>query len=167
MTAMEDHALSRSARWGQLAMVVGLLLLVGFFSLHQARGTGFLTDDFGPLETIALFVPIFLAMVAPVVTAARGHENPGRPWEVLANLALAAGSYWLWRRFPFNFAHLGDVFPQAARFLFGWITDNIGRVILVLQIIASLIGAPRAFWQYYSTRRSDRTSDKELPGGQI
>jgi hypothetical protein len=40
--------------------------------------------------------------------------------------------------FPFEFAHFADVSPDSLRFLVGWISNDIARVLMVLAIIVYL-----------------------------
>lgn len=146
--------LTRGERWVGLVLVVLMLLLALFFEAHQFRGTGFFTADFGAAEMVALYVPIYLALIAPIVRAVTGRRNPARLWEALANVSLAAGSYWLWTVFPFDFTHLGDVLPGVLRLPFAWFTDVFARIILLVQIIVGPITALVNGLRYFAVRRS-------------
>ena len=141
MMKLNKEYLTRAERWGGLVIVVAMLLLATFFEAHQYGATGFFTSEFRALEMLALYGPIYLSLIAPIVRAVMGRRNPGRLWEALSSLALAVGSYWLWQTFPFDFTHLGDVFPAVLRLPFSWVTDNIGRVLLLVQIILGPITA--------------------------
>jgi len=146
--------LTRVERWLGLVLVVLMLLLALFFELHQFRGTGFFTADFGATEMVALYVPIYLGLIAPIVRAVTGRRNPARLWEALANVALAAGSYWLWTVFPFDFTHLGDVLPGVLRLPFAWFTDVFARIILLVQIVVGPITALVNVVRYFAVKRS-------------
>ena len=140
--------------WAGLNTVVLMLLLLVFFAYHQWKNTGFFTDNFGTVEMLALYVPIVFSMAAPIQRAVQGRNNPARPVEAASDLCLAIGSIWLWNHFPFNFVHLADPFPSAMRFAFAWITNNAGRIILLLQIVIGFISALATIASYLSERKT-------------
>jgi hypothetical protein len=151
----DKEVLTTSQRWMELLIVAGMLLLFGFFAYHQLTNTGFFTAKFGPLEMFCLYGPIFVSLAAPVVRALSSRRNQARPFEAATNLSLALGSSWLWIVFPLNFAHLGDVLPGALRFIISWITDDIGKVLLVLQVIIGPLSAFLVTWKYIAVRRHE------------
>lgn len=131
--------LTMPQRWVGLYTVVLMLLLLAFFIYHQWSKTGFLTTKFGGMEMLALYGPIILSLGAPIQRFVQGKRNPARPLEAVSDISLAVGSIWLRNNFPFEFAHLADPFPDAMRFAFTWMTDDIGRFILLLQIVIGFI----------------------------
>jgi len=149
----DNETLTPTQRWTGLLVIVGMLLLAGFFAYHQFTNTGFFTAKFGSLEMLCLYGPILVSFAAPIARAMSGRQNPGRPFDAATNLSLAAGSLWLWIVFPFNFAHLGDVFPNALRFATSWITNDIGKLLLLLQAIIGPITALLTILKYLSIRR--------------
>jgi hypothetical protein len=154
-----DKAMMTPARrWAGLYTVVLMLLLLIFFAYHQWKKTGFFTDKFGTVEMVALYAPIVISMGAPIQRAIQGRSNPARPLEAASDLSLAISSIWLWNHFPFNFAHLADPFPSAMHFAFAWITDNVGRFILLLQIVIGFISALSTIVSYL--RSSGKSSPK-------
>ncbi len=155
-----DHELlTPMERWvGPVATVLAMLVLLGFFALHQLSRTGFFTDRFGAPEMLALYGPILVSFGAPIVRAIRGRQNPARPFEAATNISLALGSLWLAIVFPFSFAHLTAVLPEVLGFIFAWINDDLGRIILILQVIIGVIAAPLALFSYFSVRRRTAAS---------
>jgi hypothetical protein len=150
-----DEVLATWQRWAELLIVVATLLLFGFFAYHQLTSTGFFTAKFGSLEMFFLYGPILLSLAAPVARAWIGRRNPARPVEAAANLFLGVGSVWLLIVFPFNFSHLADVLPGAIRFVLSWVTNDIGKIPLILQVIVGLISALSTTWKYLSVRRRE------------
>ncbi len=148
-----NEILTPSQRVGGLAVVGAMLLVFGFFALHQLMHTGFFTARFGTTERVALYGPILVAFAAPIVRAISGRRNPARPFEAATNLFLAVGSLWLVITFPFNFAHLADVLPDGIRFVISWISNDIGRFVLMLQVIIGGITALLTMLKYLSMRR--------------
>ncbi len=148
-----EKKMTPARRWGGLYTVGLMVLLLVFFAYHQWKRTGFFTDKFGPSEMLALYAPILISMAPPIQRAIQGQTNPARPLEAASDLSLAIGSIWLWNNFPFNFVHLADPFPTAMHFAFAWLTNDVGRVILLLQIVIGSISALGTIAAYLSERR--------------
>lgn len=150
---INGETLTPAQRWFGLLIVAGMLWLFGFFMLHQSTNTGFFTDKFGLLEKFCLYVPIFISLTAPIVRAVNGRQNPSRPFDAATNLSLAISSFWLWLVFPFDFAHLGDVLPNSLRLIANLITNDIGRILLMLQWITGPITAIFTMLKYFFIRQ--------------
>ena len=148
----DGEILTISQRWGGLILVAVMLLLFGVFAYHQFTETGFFTTAFGPMEMVALYGPILLSLAAPIARALTGRRNSGRPFDSATNLSLAMGSLWLFIVFPFNFAHLADFLPDVVRFTLSWITDDIGKFVLGVQVIVGVISAIAIILKYVSVR---------------
>ncbi|MBL8164063.1 MAG: hypothetical protein JNJ61_18895, partial [Anaerolineae bacterium] len=133
--------------------VVALFLLLGFFLAHQSQNTGYFTEKFRAIEMFALYAPLMLGFAAPAVRALTGSRNVARPYEAATSLLLALGSLWLLTRFPFDYTHLPDVLPAGLRFILAWVTDDIARIVLLLQVIVGPITAVIALVTYFSRRR--------------
>jgi hypothetical protein len=140
-------------RWLELMSIVTMLVLFGFFVLHQVTNTGFFTTSFGPLEMFCLYGPMLFSLAAPAVRVAIGRRNPARPLDVAGKLFLGIASLWLLIVFPFNFAHLADVLPGGIQFLISWISDGPGRIALILQIAFGLLGAIGTLITYLRVRQ--------------
>src|SRR4030042_2723202 len=122
-------------RWGGLYTVGLMILLLVFFAYHQWADTGFFTEKFTWLSMLALYGPIVISMAPPILRLIQGRRNPARLLDAAMDLSLAIGSIWLRITFPFDFTHLADPFPAAMRFAFAWLSNDIGRWILLLQIV--------------------------------
>lgn len=135
-------------RWLERFSVVLILLLLGFFMLHQFANTGFFTERFGTAEMLCLYVPIVVAMLPPLIRARMGRRHPARLWVAASSLLTAVTALWLLSTFPFNFAHFADFLPGSVRFMFFWLSDDLAKIPLVLQIIVGPISALVAVWQF-------------------
>jgi hypothetical protein len=124
-----------------LFSVITVALLCGFFAAHQLTNTGFFTEQFGPAEMLCLYGPILLTCAAPFMRALTGRRNPGRPLEAVASVCAALAALWLLHVFPFDFTHFADVFPAPMQFMFAWVSDGIGKLMLALQVMIGLIAA--------------------------
>jgi hypothetical protein len=79
------------------------------------------------------------------------------PAEMMALYLPIVGSLWLLISFPFDFAHLADVLPLAIQFALAWFTNNIGRIVLLLQIIIGFISALSSAVSYFRDRDRNLT----------
>jgi len=141
MPSNEKDKLTPTDRVGELFSVQLLMLMFGFFLYHQLADTGFFTDEFGFVEMLALYGPLFLAMDAPVVRAITGRKNPARPFDAFANICLVVGTFWLLEVFPLDYTHLADALPKFLRFILSWVTDDMARIVFVIMIVVNSITA--------------------------
>jgi hypothetical protein len=151
----DKEVLTTGQRWGEFISVVAMLLLFGFFVYHQVAQTGFFTAKFGAVEMFCLYGPILVSLAAPGVRAVSGRRNPARPFDVATYVFLAITALWLLMVFSFNFSHLADALPGAFHFVLAWITNDIGKVFLILQVIIGPISAILVVWKYLSLRRRE------------
>jgi len=154
----DSENLNLGQRVLELIFTVLMVFLLGFFVYHQQTNSGYFTEKYGALEMLCLYVPIALAISAMLVRVWTGQRQPARPLEVLRNLLLGLGSLWLLTVFPFNFTHLADTLPEAMRFVLGWLTNDMGRILLILQIVIGPITALVTAWQYMTLRHRDKLS---------
>lgn len=133
---------------------VAMMGLLGFLVYHQQTNSGFYTEQFSQLAMFCLYGPILLSLAAPAIRAWTGHRNPARPFEIATHLFLALGSLWLLMNFPFNFAHLADTLPAGLHFALAWVTDDIGRILLLLQVIIGPIAALLTGLRYFAFRHT-------------
>jgi hypothetical protein len=152
MLEPKPSSMTPARRWGGLYTVALMLLLLVFFAYHQWKQTGFFTGKFGIFEMIALYLPIMLSMVPPIQRAILGRVNPSRLVEASADLFMAAGSLWLWHVFPFNFGHIAYIFPVRMHFAFAWLTNGVGKIILILQVVVGFISALSITASYLAER---------------
>jgi hypothetical protein len=52
---------------------------------------------------------------------------------------MVMAALWLLRVFPFDFTHLADVLSVNLRFSLAWVSDEIGRIVLLLQVSAGTL----------------------------
>ena len=150
---MSDRNIVTPARRLSSIFSVGLtVLLLIFFGIHQKDNTGFFTNRFGTAEMVALYLPILISMGAPLMRILMGSLDPARLVEAFSDVCLGVGSIWLRHTFPFDFSHIAVVFPPNIQVGFGWLNDNVGRIILVVQIIIAFISAFATVGSYLTER---------------
>ena len=150
----EIEILTMPQRWAGLYTDVLMLLLLAFFIYHQRINSGFFTEAFGVLPMLALYIPIVISLAPPLQRLFQGKRNP---LEAITDLALAIGSACLLAYFPFDFSHLADPFPPEMRFAFAWITNDVGRVILILQVVIGSISALSTMYSYLKVKGKIRS----------
>ena len=151
----DTEILNTAQRWAGLFTDVLMLLLIVFFAYHQWKGTGFFTNKFGWVEMLALYVPILISLAPPIIRLVGGRRNPARPMEAVTDLSLAIGSLWLRIVFPFDFTHLADPFPPTMRFAFAWISNDIGKWILVLQVVIGFLSCITTLVSYLGAKNKE------------
>ena len=149
----DQVTMTTAQRWAGMYTVVLMLLLLGYFIYHQRTNTGFFTPQFGVPEMVALYGPILISLAPPVQRLIQGKRNPARPLEVVTDLSLAFGSLWLWNHFAFDFSHLGDPLPPPIQFAFDWINNDVGRFILLLQIVLGFLSGLATIGSYFKERQ--------------
>jgi hypothetical protein len=157
--------MSPARRWSGLYTVGLMLLLLVFFADHQWTHTGFFTSRFGYAEMVALYFPIVVSMLAPIVRTIQGRNETARKLDIISDVCLALGSLWLRITFPFDFAHLASVFPTSIQFAFGWVNNTIGQIILVLQVIIGVLSALSGLVSY-ARERGDLNSPSNTTSGE-
>lgn len=147
------EVLTPSQRCGEFISLMAMVLFFAFFVDHQTTQTGFFTARFGVAEMLCVYGPMLLSLMAPIVRVFTGRRNPARPFEVETNGRMALAAIWLLLVFPFNFAHVSDVLPAGIRFLLGWITNDVSKVVLILQLGICPIAAVVSLGKYLSIRQ--------------
>ncbi len=137
--AEAEKGIPSSERFVGISIVVFSVLLVLYFIAHQTQSTGFFTASFGASEKLALYGLLILGMISAGLEGIFGQRLYSRIFDVFGGLILAAVcTIWLLVVFPFEFAYFADVAPDSLRFLVGWISNDIARVLMVLAIILYL-----------------------------
>jgi hypothetical protein len=124
-----------------LFSAIALCILGSFFAAHQRLHTGFFTDRFGPVEMLCLYGPLILSLAPPLARTLSGQRNPARPVEVATHLCAALAGLWLLQVFPFDFTHIADVLPAHFQFMMAWMSDGVGKVLLLLQVAVGVLAA--------------------------
>ncbi len=152
----DSRELTLAQRWAGLYPIVMMLLLLAFFAYHQLTHTAFFNAQFQLPEKIALYGPILISLAAPLIRLVKGKTQPVRLLEAVTDLSLGIGAVVLWNHFPFDFSHIADVFPHNMRFAFSWINNNIGRFILILQIVVGFLSGFGHILSYMRERQEEK-----------
>jgi hypothetical protein len=138
--AQRDY-IKPSQKGGEMATLIGIILVTFFFYAHQAGSTGFFTPSFGALVQFLFYSSIVTGMLGPITRMATGRRNAARPPELVASIFWIVASIWLLIVFPFNFAHFADVIPDSLGFLVSWVTNEIARILIILGTLGGVVFA--------------------------
>jgi hypothetical protein len=141
---------SKKSSHPRIAIAGGVVftLIVIYLFAHQLLSTGFFTATFGILEMILLYGSLIEWIVVATLEAL-DRKNISRDIDAFGGIIFVTiGGIWLLVVFPFEFSHFADILPDTIRFLVQWISNDIGRVVLVLWTIVNGVAAV-----YYGTLR--------------
>jgi hypothetical protein len=114
-------------------------LILAYYVYNQIANTGFFTSNFVGWTVVVFYGTFALSILPALLRASIGRRSPVRPFEAAFNFMSAAALIFLLAVFPFNFAHFPDALPQAIRFMFSWVSNDIAKVAMVLAILGTLI----------------------------
>ncbi len=115
------------------------ILVFGFYMAHYAWSTGFFTSGFTQLLATLFFASVLYVPVNTAAKAIIAREDVLALVELVGALLLMTVAAWIFVAFPLNFAHVADVVPAPFQFILSWITNDIGRIIVALALLASVI----------------------------
>lgn len=156
----KKDSIPMSERKGSIIVVAGIVLVILFFLAHQIVSTGLFNSKFGPAEVLLFYAPLVLAAITFAARIAVGRKNVVRPFDALLMALVAIATVWLFIVFPFDFSHLADVLPSFLRFLLNWISDDVAKVVMSLQILGSSFAAVYTAALYMYVRRELSMSKK-------
>jgi hypothetical protein len=141
-----------SQRVGEIIGVFIAIIIFLFLYENQLRGAAFFTSSFGSLAQFYFYAPLFTGMILSFARAGYGRRNPIRPFDCLNNLFLAVAAFWLFSAFPFDFSRFGEMFPSSIQFIFGWLNNDIGHILLAFAGIVSLTNLVYTLFLYSAVR---------------
>ena len=101
-----------SERAGNIIGIVGVLLVVLFFAVHQMESTGFFTSSFSTAEMLLVYLSLVAGMITTAIGALFGRKNLARLFDVFGVCFFTVTLTWLYIVFPFSFTHFADVLPD-------------------------------------------------------
>jgi len=136
-TEAKKDVLPLSERAGNIIGIVGGLLAVLFFAVHQTQSTGFFTSSFGTAEMSLLYISLAVGIITTAIRALFGRKNLARLFDIFGACLFTVTLAWLYVVFPFNFAHFADVLPDFLKFLLQWVTNDIARTLMIIGIVVA------------------------------
>ena len=126
---------------GEIAALVAISAILAFFVTHELRDTGFYTVEFGPLERFLLFGAGGFAVSLIALRIVVRRKNMIRPLDFASMIMFVIAHVVLFVVFPFDFAYVGDALPGYLSWTVGWISDDLGAILLALGAVGGTIGA--------------------------
>ena len=137
--AEADKGIPRGERGFGIALVIINILMILHFATHQMRSTGFFIESFGSLEMFFLYCYSVFWIISAGLEGVLGQRLLSRLFDVFGGVIFGSICIiWLLATFPFEFSNFANVLPNSIRFLVGWISNDIAKVIMVLGIIVHL-----------------------------
>lgn len=137
-----EKGIPRGERGFGIALVVINILMILYFTTHQMRSTGFFTEFFGTLEMFFLYGYSVFWIISAGLEGVLGLRLLSRIFDVFGGVIFGGICIiWLLAVFPFEFSYFAIILPNSIRFLLGWISNDIARVIMVLGIIVHFSAA--------------------------
>ncbi len=149
--AMKDR-LNLPERIGEFIGVAVSLIIFLFFYENQLRGAAFFTADFGIAEQFFFYGPLIVGAALWLAIALSGRRNEVRPFTSLNALFMAVAAFRLLSVFPFDFTHFADMFPSSIQFVFGWLTNDIGRLLIAVAGVLSIINFVVTAFLYFAVK---------------
>jgi hypothetical protein len=114
-------------------------LVFGFYIAHYVMSTGFFTSSFTPLLAAIFYTSVLWTIVNVSFKAVTPRKDIVALAELVGSMLFAVTAAWFFVAFPLNFAHVADVVPGSLQFMFTWLSNSIGRIIVALIFVASII----------------------------
>jgi hypothetical protein len=114
-------------------------LVFGFYMAHYAWSTGFFTSGFTPLLAVLFFASVLYVIVNTTAKAITARKDIVALVELVGAVLFLTVAAWIFVAFPFNFTHIADVVPVPLQFVLSWLTNDIGRIIVALVLLAAVI----------------------------
>ena len=114
-------------------------LIAGFYGAHLVWSTGFFTSAFTPGLAAFFFASIFWTIVNVAFKTITPRRDVRAVVEWIGAALFVGVAAWIYAAFPLDFTHLADVVPTQFQFLLSWITNDIGRILVALILVAGII----------------------------
>jgi len=114
-------------------------LIFGFYMAHYAWSTGFFTSAFTPSLAFPFFASVLYVLVNTTFKVATPRKDVVALVEMVGALLFVTVAAWVFIAFPLDFAHVADVIPAPFQFLLSWLTNDIGRILVALVLLAGVI----------------------------
>ncbi len=148
----EKDKLKDAERASQLVSWFFTGLAAWFLLTHWTDDTGFFTSEFGRLDAVLLFGPLFFGVLPPLVRTLRGRKNIARPWDIFGSILFVLSSAYFLCAFPFDMAFFALPLPESLRFLIDWVSEDFAKLILVIGVIGGIIGIGWTTLTYFKVR---------------
>ena len=148
----EKDGLKDAERAGQLGSFFIIGLAAWFLLTHWTDDTGFYTSDFGQLDAVLLFGPLFFGVLPPLVRTLRGRKNIARPWDIVSSMLFVLSFAYFLCAFPFDMAFFAVPLPESLRFLIDWVSEDIAKWALIIGVFGGIIAIGWTTFTYFKVK---------------
>lgn len=142
-----------SERFGQVVAIAGTFMVLAFFAIHQARPTGFFTDEFGTGDSALFYVMILVGIAPAFIRFLLGTRNAARPADALSLAIFFVGGLYFLLTWPFDFAYFADPFPHSLEFLIDWVSADLGKLVIGFGVVVSPFFSVLTFLTYVGVKK--------------
>jgi hypothetical protein len=139
-TFPHNHLMVGCAKLAEVVATAFFTALVfGFYMAHYAWSTGFFTSAFTPVLAVLFFVSVLYVIVNTSTKAITPRRDVRALIELVGAVLFLVVAAWIFEAFPLNFNHVADVLPTPFQFMLSWLTNDIGRILAALVLLAAVI----------------------------
>lgn len=136
----QDHMMVGYAKVAEVVATTFVTFAIfGFYMAHYAWSTGFFTSAFTPPMAALFFASVLWVIVNTSTKVVTPRKDLVALVELIGALLFVAVAAWILIVFPLNFAHVADVIPTQFQFILSWLTNDIGRILVPLILLAGII----------------------------
>ncbi len=120
------------------------LFSVGFYYMValKKQSSPFFTHKFNRMDTVALYSFWLVWIITAGLEGILGLRWWSRLFDSFGAILVAAlACLWLFLRFPFDFRFFPQLLPANWQWLLAWVSNLVGRILLVLSFIFHLVAA--------------------------
>jgi hypothetical protein len=157
--------LKNSDRFGQMIGIIGIVIVIVFFTYHLTKSTGFFTSAFVDFDA-ALFFGINIFGIFPqFIRLVMNRKTPSRPFDIINSVLLFVALIYFVAKFPFDFSHFADPLPASLEFLFNWVSNGLASALMVSGILGMLFALPYQTLLYLAIRKLPSETKNQSPDG--
>jgi len=159
----KKDTLKNSDRFGQIIGIIGVVIVIVFFTYHLTKSTGFFTSTFGAFDA-ALFFGINIFGIFPqFIRLVTNRKTLSRPFDIINSALLFVALIYFVAKFPFDFSHFADPLPASLEFLLNWVSNGLASALMVLGILGMLFALPYQTLLYMAIRKLPPETKSQSP----
>lgn len=120
----------KGEHYGQLVAIPFMIVFLLFFYGHYVSDSGFFKSNFGMLEAVLFYIPLFTGMVPLSVKFYYNRRNKSRPFDIINDIIILITGIYLLAVWPFDFTHFAAPLPSGLQFIISWISDGLLQTLL-------------------------------------
>ncbi len=137
-----DKGVPKNERVFGIVIVTISILLITYLAIHQIKVTGFFTKSFGAFEMFFLYGYFIFWIITAGLEGVFKKGFLSRIIDAFGGIVFGGICILiLFVIFPFDFSYFANILPTSIRFILGWISNDIAKIILVLIFIFHIVAS--------------------------